>query len=291
MSKRLLLVIQLVFFVAIVVFGIQRFQVLTDSVTPSLILRKPIHLSLSVACFLGFYALLACHWQLLTQKFVGKHHTRQWLAFFASQPYKYLPTSLFTFSARATYAKKLGLSVKASSVAQIIENANIVLAGILVVSLFLIFQTSILWGLIGTSLIALIICTVVLSPRLMISRNNFQLSGREWIKLFILPIGAWLFAGLSFYILLAATGHNITVLSAIVANTLAITLGILAVFAPAGIGVREFVYAQFAVAATGIIFWRLLTLVVDFAVGCIAIYLIRRHKGSTKNNTVGVVKA
>lgn len=280
MFKRyLLLALQLLFFAAIVVFVAQRYKQLTAIVEPSTILGKPFQLSLSIAGFIIFYSLMAWHWQLLSEKFANSPRSRQWLAFFASQPYKYLPSSLFTFSARAVYAKKLGLSVKQSSIIQLIENTNILIGAGLLVLLLSAFRTSFIWGLSAIALI-LLFAGVAVRTGLKLPKHGFRLAGREWVRLLALTSVAWLFAGIALYSLITATGQDIALLTAIVANTIAVGLGIIAVFAPGGIGVREFVYVKFAIDATGIIFWRLLTLVLDISLGFLAIYFIKRLKKS-----------
>lgn len=64
----------------------------------------------------------------------------------------------------------------------------------------------------------------------------------------------------------------------IAANSIAFSLSILAVFAPGGIGVREAVYSFFSIAAVTVISWRILVFVMDFLVGIVSIFLIKKAK-------------
>jgi uncharacterized membrane protein YbhN (UPF0104 family) len=231
---------------------------------------------LSVICFLGFYALLALHWKLICDKYAKFPQRHQWLSFFASQPYKYLPSSIFAFSSRAVYAKKLGLPMKQSTLVQLLENINIILGAFLVAVVSLAFQASLKIGIGASALTILCLCGAVLIPSIKVPKSALYLSGHEWVKLLLLTFSAWLLAGTAFYLIVLANGQSISYLTAVAANSIAVGLGILAVFAPGGIGVREFVFSKFNISSGPIITWRLLTLIVDVIVGVAAIYTIKR---------------
>lgn len=285
MSKRtLLLILQIAFYIVLIGFVVQKFDELTNSVNLNILLDKPFYVVFSIICFLIFYALLSLHWKLVCDKYEKFQQNRQWLAFFASQPYKYLPTSIFTFSSRAVYSKRLGLPIKQSSAVQLIENLNILLGSFVTALLFLIYNESIPLGFAASVLLILILSAVCFVPTLKIPKTALRLSGKEWVKLFLLSLTAWMVAGTAFYFIVLATGQQIDFASAVTANAIAVGLGILAVFAPAGIGVREFVYNKFGITNTGIIVWRLLTLLIDVVVGFMAIYWIKRT-ALRQNNT------
>ncbi|HSX27208.1 MAG TPA: lysylphosphatidylglycerol synthase domain-containing protein [Patescibacteria group bacterium] len=286
MSKRsLLLAVQIVFYGALIWFVVQKFDKLTASVDLGILLNKPLHIVLSILCFLAFYGLLSLHWMQISDKYEKFPQSHQWLAFFASQPYKYLPSSVFTFSSRAVYAKKLGLPMKQSSAVQLIENFNILSAGFCIALLFLIYHASAFLGTFAGLLFLLGLFAVCFVPVFKLPKTAIKISGRDWAKLFILPLAGWLIAGLAFYLIVLATGQQIEFASAVATNAMAVALGILAIFAPGGIGVRELVYNKFSVGNAGIILWRLLTLVIDIAVGLVAIYAINRSL-RTKNHKV-----
>jgi uncharacterized protein (TIRG00374 family) len=113
-------------------------------------------------------------------------------------------------------------------------------------------------------------------PMVKLPKTALTISGRLWVRLFILPVLAWLSAGTAFYLMVMATGQQLDFVTAVTANAVAVSLGILAIFAPGGIGVRELVYNKFGVASAGIILWRLMTLMVDVLVGLVAIYWVKR---------------
>ncbi len=270
-KKWLLLFIQVGFYAAVIWFVSQKFNQLADSVDIGLLVNKPILLIFSIACFLLFYGLLSLHWKRICDQYAKFPQHHQWLSFFASQPYKYLPSSIFTFSSRGMYAKKLGLPVKQSSVVQLIENFNVQLAGLSVALVFLCYRLSTMAGVGVSALFILGLIAISFIPTFKLPKTALEISGQTWAKLFVLPVLGWLAAGTGFYLVVMATGQQIEFTSAVAANTVAVSLGILAIFAPGGIGVREFVYNKFSVGNTGIILWRLLTLILDVVIGVIAI--------------------
>jgi uncharacterized membrane protein YbhN (UPF0104 family) len=111
-------------------------------------------------------------------------------------------------------------------------------------------------------------------------KTAIKLSGRKWVQLFLMVFGAWIFSGIAFYLIIKGSGQNISFSTAISANAAAMGLGILAIFAPGGIGVREFVYNKFSLALPGIVLWRLFTLVIDICVGFTSIFIINRQSKS-----------
>lgn len=277
MSKRnLLFALQVVFYVSIVWFIIRRFDSLTATIDFGVLWSKPFYVMLSIVCFLGFYGLLARHWQLICRKYDKFPQSQQWLSFFASQPYKYLPSSVFTFSSRAVYAKKLGLPIKQSSAAQLIENLNVLSAALSVSVLFMAYHAAAIFGLLLTALLIIGLMSACFMPVFKVPKTAIKISGSEWVQLFVLPLIAWLLAGTAFYLIVLASGQPVEFVSAVAANAAAVGLGILAIFAPGGIGVREFIYDKFGINGTGIVAWRLLTLVLDVIVGLSAIYWINR---------------
>lgn len=280
-KKRALLFLQIGFYIAVIWFVIQKFNHLTASLDRGSLFDRPLLIVLSALCFVFFYCLLSVHWKLLCDKYVKFPQHHQWLSFFASQPYKYLPSSVFTFSSRAVYAKKLGLPLKQSSAIQLIENFDLLLSGLGVSLLFLIYHMSMTAGIAVTAAGLLGLGIIAIIPAVQIPKTAITISGREWVRLFTIPVLGWIGTGTAFYLLVLATGQHLDFVSAVAANALAVSLGILAIFAPGGIGVREFVYNKFKVANPGIILWRLLTLIVDIVVGTIAIYWIRSLQKKT----------
>lgn len=264
----------------LLVFAYRYFRNLVDQVNNTELTVSWIYVVASGALFLVFYALLSLHWHYASRLVVGDAPLNQWLAFFASQPYKYLPTSLFTFSFRGVYAKKLGMSFKKSSVAQLLENSSLIISNIFIAAVLVISRVNPLF-----SVLACIAAGVLVWMMLKRETVGFSLKGREYsvlsvklVQLVALSAVAWLLAGAAFVLLNHALGVQINVINLVLANTLAFSLGILAIFAPGGIGIRELVYDFFGVAAGAIIAWRLLTFILDCMVGLLAMVAIRYRK-------------
>jgi hypothetical protein len=232
---------------------------------------------LSGLLFTVFYGVMSVHWHMATKIVDPEVPKNQSLAFFASQPYKYLPTSLFTFSFRAVYAKKVGLSFKKSSVAQVFEN------GMMLAANFSVFM--IVYSLhVNKIVTGLLVLVAILGLMLIWGRRelHLRLKGRELhvstvhlLKMFCVAFTGWLISGAAFVTLNHALHLPVDVIDYLAANSLAFSLGLLAFFAPGGIGIRELVYNYFGVNPAAIIYWRILTFVLDFVLGAWAIWRIK----------------
>lgn len=230
----------------------------------------------SFLLFLIFYGLLSLHWMLICEEVGKKNSKNQVFAFFASQPYKYLPTSLFTFSFRAKYAKDLGLGLKLSSLAQLVENFDILLSGALIAVLFYLQYSFPGIGLFVTlTTILLLTILYIINTNVKIPFLKIKISTRSASKYISLVSLAWVISGLSFYLLGQAFGLDIGLFRSIASNAGAFISGIVAFFAPGGIGIRELVFAAFGIQSLMIVLWRLLTFIVDIIVGLIAILYIK----------------
>ena len=228
---------------------------------------------LAVLFMIIYYSLFALHWYFISCSINKQLNIKQSLAFFASQPYKYLPTSLFTMSFRAVYAKKLGMNLKESSVAQLIENFNIIFSGILLGLLLFALEYDIATGLLFITITTiLIICMNLWDFKIKIPKTNREVSFKKESRMIVLCIAGWLFSALAFYTI---SNEQSTFLLAGSAHSCSIASGILAVFAPGGIGVREFVLSNFGIAAYSILVWRVFTLFADLLLGLITIGFIK----------------
>ncbi len=236
-------------------------------------------LFISGLVFLVFYIILSFHW-LEICRMVSKESTskNQWLSFFASQPYKYLPTSLFTFSFRAKFAKDLGLSVKDSSAAQLIENLNLIASALVIVITILAFRLSAMVGLVVAVLVVLVFVALQLKQTVFIPKTRYSIETKKLTRTFVIALTAWLIAGLSLAVIGITFGSSLSLSTFIAANSIAFAGGIMAVFAPGGIGVRELIFSYFAVSIDIILIWRLLTLVLDIVVGIIGMGIVRKLK-------------
>lgn len=230
----------------------------------------------SLLFFLAFYGLLSLHWMLICEEVDKKSNSNQVFAFFASQPYKYLPTSLFTFSFRAKYAKDLGLGLKLSSIAQLIENFNILLSGTLIAVIFYLQYNYPILGLLIIIIASFILIVLYINNyNVRIPIVKLKISTKSASKYISLVSLAWVVSGFSFYLLGQAFGLDIGLFRSVASNAGAFISGILAFFAPGGIGVRELVFTAFGIQSLMIVLWRLLTFCVDIIVGILAILYIK----------------
>lgn len=225
-------------------------------------------LVLAFLLFILFYAALSWHWLLVCRLVREDVRRKQALAFTASQPYKYLPTSLFTFSYRAKFAKQLGLPVKDSSYAQVIENFDIIAGGALVCLISWLMSVSYALGFAALALSLLAMYAVrFMKPSVTVPRMSLELPLYRLVLPFLLVMSAWVISGLSFLLVNRALGLHPDAWMVIAANAGAYAASILAFFAPGGIGIREVVLAAFSIANAPIILWRLLTFAADMTLG------------------------
>lgn len=273
MSKSLLRLLSLLLTIALLVFSYRYIAGILSKIEPGTLHVNLYLLFSSIICFFFFYVLLSLHWVYAAKVIDRSTDRSQALAFFASQPYKYLPTSLFTFSFRAKYSKQLGMGLKKSSITQLLENSSMMLsAGIILVAAFLIHVNAMFLPLIVAVLVALLLHA--LTRNTILKFRGYKLQMRHALGLLALSAFAWIISGLSFILINEALGFDSGVGSLIVANTAAFSLGILAFFAPGGIGVRELSYATFLVSDLTVVIWRLLTFAIDFVVGVVSIIAI-----------------
>ena len=277
-KQRLLQVLQITLTLSLVIFIALKAQIFLDEVEWSKIPAVWPNIVLAAVFFAMGFCVLSHHWLLVAREIIPGITSRQRLAFFASQPYKYLPTSIFTLSFRALYAKKLGMSVGDSSKAQVIENLNIVGAAFVLASITWVMALNLTNGLILVALLGIIFAILWKNHHINIRiyKTKTVLHMRCWIKAFLLAMSAWFLVGVGFFCLATGLQENVSILNAIAATGYAFGAGILAVFAPGGIGVREVIFSSFGFVASTILVWRCITFVIDIVLGTISIWLIER---------------
>ncbi len=264
--------------VALVVFIFVQAETFFSKVRWSIVVDNWVSIVVAGILFLVGYMFMALHWYRVAKMIDSTTKKKQWLAYFASQPYKYLPTSFFTFSFRAVYAKKLGLNVRQSSEAQVIENANLVGSALVLGMICAVYITNVMFGCIFTLLIAMVICILWIQKKFDVPFVSKQLDLRLWLKTVAIVSCGWVVMGLGFSVVSSAIELKTDALVAVAANSLATGFGIIAVFAPGGIGVRELVFSFFAYSSTTILIWRLTTFVVDIVAGAVSIWMIERSQ-------------
>ncbi len=279
MNKKLLFqIIQVILTIALVCFIVLKAEEFFSHVDWSLVAQNWLYVVLSGVFFLTGYMFMAKHWQLACELIQPKVNKKQWLAYFASQPYKYLPTSFFTFSFRAVYAKKLGMDIKKSSEAQLIENANLIGSALGLGMLLVVFLTNILAGLAITAAIGALCYVIWRYHFVHIPKTRIKLNLRRWLKTVAVVTAGWVVMGLGFSMIGFALEAKPDIFVGIAANSLATGFGILAVFAPGGIGIRELVFSFFLYASTTILIWRLTTFTIDILAGVWSIWFISRSQ-------------
>lgn len=233
---------------------------------------------LSIAFFIGYYGLMSVNWLIAASMFDPTVKRNQLLVFLASQPYKYLPTSLFIFSSRAVFAKRLGMSYKKSSLAQLFENGALIAANFsLFIILYLIEKNTALGlGLLLIIMLASLFVYKRKELKVKFRKLSFEVDTVKLTSMFYVCFVGWLLCGLSFSFFNLSLGISIDLLVLLAANTLAFSLSMLAIFAPGGIGVRELVYDRFSINKAAIIYWRILVFCIDMLIGIPSIFLLRK---------------
>lgn len=278
MNKKIINYLQLLLTVILAVFIIFKAGDFLERVDWQVIASNWPIIIISGLIFLCGYILLAWHWLAVCRIVDNKTNPRQWLAFFASQPYKYLPTSIFTFSSRANFANKFGMSLKHSSEAQVIENINLIGSALAMGGILLLLSTYPWYGLAAT-LLAAMFCALVWQKRsIKVPKLNLTIDLRDWLKTVAIVSLGWLIIGLGFFVIVMGLEGRFVPVLAIAASNLATGTGILAVFAPGGIGIRELVFHYLSFASGTILIWRLVTFTVDIVVGAWAGWTISRRR-------------
>ncbi len=278
MNIKLVNYIQLLLTILLVVFIVAKAGDFLDQVDWQVIVSSWPFVLIAGAIFVCGYIVMAKHWLAVCRIVDPKASSNQTLAFFASQPYKYLPTSLFTFSSRATFASKLGLGLKQSTEAQIIENINLIGSSLLSGIILLLFIYDFLIGTAATVIIAAACLAIWHKKSIKIPLIKYNLDLRDWLKSLSIAAFGWLIIGFGFFVITSGIEGRFEPILAIAASDLATGLGILAVFAPGGIGVRELVFHYLSFASSTILIWRLTTFVVDIAIGIWAGFAISRSQ-------------
>jgi uncharacterized membrane protein YbhN (UPF0104 family) len=280
LNKSLFKYINIALTVALIIFSYFYISSLLDKADFSSVNINILYALLSIILFATSYVFFALNWLISARIFRPNITKYQILVFFASQPYKYLPTSLFIFSSRAVFSKKLGLPIKQSSSAQLVENIILFTANI---SVFLIFYSFTVNNYLSLGLIFIIVVVFLLiknknTIQIKFKKNKFTINSIELGQAYLVSVTGWLITGLAFIAINKSLGLNIDFTNLMAANTIAFFLSMIAFFAPGGIGVREYVYKSFGVSTLAIIYWRIIVFFVDFLVGIPAIVAIKHFE-------------
>lgn len=221
-----------------------------------------------------------------------------------SQLGKYIPGGVWQFVARFAAYKDKNLSVKNMGVSFLVENLWMVLGSLFVSLFFLgisapvtildqfgIHLTSSLLQIISISSMVLFIISLIVIE-FAVKTEFHQPNLKNVLPQFISQFMLWVTLGGSFFVLFSKIGSLNDLFFTIGAFGISFLAGYVAIFAPGGIGIREYVAVVlfsfiFSGSEIGIytIMHRLLYTVVEFILGGIAYFISRKKKEPQKQET------
>jgi len=233
------------------------------------------YLLLSILSFIFFYTFLAIGWVLILQKYTKVRSNTFFSIFFLSQMFKYLPTSIFSFSSRIYFLKKKGVNNSSSISTIIIENLFILYSSFYI---FLLFNGYLWWSLLA--LLGIILPYIIYIRFSSVLKKNkyikhilpvYNISTYEYLQIWLLYLSSWAFAGLALVFLSKSMYISIIDIANYIAfQSISYTASIIAIFSPGGIGVREFILLFSKVPETVILNWRIITFTLDILFSIIA---------------------
>lgn len=223
-----------------------------------------------------------------------------------SQLGKYIPGGVWQFVARFAAYKDNNLSVKNMGVSFLVENLWMVLGSLFVSLFFLgisapvtildqfgIHLTSSLLQIISISSLVLFIISLIVIE-FVVKTEYHQPKLKNVIPQFVSQFLLWVTLGVSFFVLFSKIGSLNDLFFTIGAFGISFLAGYVAIFAPGGIGIREYVAVVlfsilFSSSEIGIytIMHRLLYTVVEFLLGGIAYLLSRKKKKIEESQSIG----
>jgi glycosyltransferase 2 family protein len=219
---------------------------------------QPFPLILSTLIFAFTYFIQTWVWYLITLKLkIALSPSETLKTWFFSQLGKYLPGKIWLLLGRFYYYESRGKSKKSISVALYFETVTVIIAGGLIFLAALIFHREIRlfysWRHPGWLILLFLLGFIFLHPRVLQKILNWTLVQlkREPISLSIsysdillilfVCIVSWIIGGIGFYLFVDAVYPVAPRYILFLTGALAIssTLGLIAIFAPSGLGVRE----------------------------------------------------
>ena len=219
---------------------------------------RPVPFALSTPIFMFSYFIQIWAWYLITSKLkiaISMEETvESWLY---SQLGKYLPGKIWLLFGRFYFYESKGKSRKEISIALYLETATLLIAAGLLSLVTLLFfkeansthQGLVFWWIIPFLLIAFISLHPWILQRILnwvlihLKKEPLSLSISYFDVLWILGIciSAWIVGGVGFYLFIDSLFHLPSTYILFLTGALALssTLGLMALFAPSGLGVRE----------------------------------------------------
>ncbi len=204
---------------------------------------------------------------------VKRHHKASYISllhiFFISQITRYVPGNIWSFIARFTNNKKIGVNNSATAYFLAIENLNLIVTA----AVFSLFSIGLLRINSSVPLILAILlsfCFMIVffffphlfknvidrfAAKFHVKADYTSLSKKDLIVVFILFIAYWTLFGSAFFIILQGFHRisSISLLSAIGMNAAAWIIGYLSFLTPSGLGVREGIFVLFLQKSLGAI--------------------------------------
>ena len=262
---------------------------------------RPLPLILSLPLAIAYLLGRACIWHLIVRRVIGPHalyiNLLSWLSSLAG---KYLPGKVFLLVGRIYVYRNRGASAMQVSSCFLIEACCSALATIAVFGLAMLSRPSASFGSlkIGVAILAAALLIVthpvvmrkLINTALRILRREpleLQFRWRDVLGWTLLMSLNWLVLGLGFYLLLHAVIDVPFELYLYLTGAFSVAgvIGVLAVFAPSGIGVREGVMAfvlagvlTSGVAAVASLLARLWITVAEALCSGIALLLVYRTR-------------
>jgi len=177
---------------------------------------------------------------------------------FYSQLGKYLPGKIWTFAGRMYFCQKINIPNSKTFVSMVLELALTIISGILIFLISFLFSSRFKMDINPFLLVAVaVLILMMIHPKILVRIINFFL---RWLKekpikidlnfsqIFVLTAYyciIWFCFGIAFYFLINSVTFIIPSKIPILTGSFAIssTIGIMALFAPAGLGVREGILA------------------------------------------------
>jgi uncharacterized membrane protein YbhN (UPF0104 family) len=219
---------------------------------------RPFPFILSTLIFAFSYFIQIWAWYLITLKLeIALSPTDTLKTWFYSQLGKYLPGKIWLFLSRFHFYESRGKSKKVISIALYLETVTIIMAAGLIFLAALIFHREIRlfysWRHPGWLVLLFLLGFIFLHPRVLQKILNWALIHfkREPVSLSIsysnvlwilfVCILSWVIGGIGFYLFVDSIYPVAPQYILFLTGALAIssTLGLIAIFAPSGLGVRE----------------------------------------------------
>ena len=219
---------------------------------------RPFPFILSTLIFAFSYFIQIWAWYLITLKLeIALSPSETLKTWFYSQLGKYLPGKIWLFLGRFHFYESRGKSKKAISIALYLETVTIIMGAGLIFLAALIFHREIRlfysWRHPGWLVLLFLLGFIFLHPRVLQKILNWALVHfkREPVSLSIsysdvlwilfVCIVSWAIGGIGFYLFVDAVYPVAPQYILFLTGALAIssTLGLIAIFAPSGLGVRE----------------------------------------------------